>query len=188
MSLKFAILGLLHHQEMHGYRIKKHIEENFGHMWSVNFGQIYPYLKKLEEEGFVTQRRVPRTGTPDRKIYSITPAGREAFARWLHSDPGGRMLVRDPFLLRFVFFGFGRKARALELIDEQIRLYEAQLERRRTKMRRWQRRDPYVRQMGRLGLLLNETFLEWLRQTRVEIAAEREEEETMEEFAGVGAD
>jgi hypothetical protein len=37
------------------------------------------------------------------------------------------MLLRDPFLLKFAFFGFGDKDRAVEIIDEQIALYEKQL-------------------------------------------------------------
>ena len=46
--IKYAILGLLHYTDMHGYRIKEHLERNFGHMWSINYGQIYPNLKQLE--------------------------------------------------------------------------------------------------------------------------------------------
>ncbi|MBN2077576.1 MAG: PadR family transcriptional regulator, partial [Spirochaetes bacterium] len=38
---------------MHGYQIKTHIERNFGHMWSINFGQVYPSLKSLEKEGLI---------------------------------------------------------------------------------------------------------------------------------------
>jgi PadR family transcriptional regulator AphA len=53
MSIKYAILGLLNYSDMHGYRIKEHIEKNFDYMWAVNFGQIYPNLKDLEEEGFI---------------------------------------------------------------------------------------------------------------------------------------
>lgn len=170
MSVRHAILGLLHYQDMHGYRIKRHMEQHFGHMWSINYGQIYPNLKKMEEEGLVTKKEVARTGTPSRKLYSITPAGKEAFSEWLVSDPQGTMLLRDPFLLRFVFFGFGSKERALELVDEQIGLYETQLEKRRMNMRKWQRQDLYVRQMGELGLLLNEMILEWLKRSRQEIA------------------
>ena len=80
------------------------------------------------------------------------------------------MLLRDPFLLRFVFFGFGSKERALRLLDEQIALYETQLEKRRENMRKWQRQGIYVRKMGELGLLLNEMILEWLKRSREEIA------------------
>ena len=58
MSVKYAILGLLHYRDMHGYRIKRHIEQHFGHMWSINYGQIYPNLKRLEEEGLGSDVRV----------------------------------------------------------------------------------------------------------------------------------
>ena len=170
MSVRHAILGLLHYQDMHGYRIKQHMEQHFGHMWSINYGQIYPNLKKMEEEGLVTKEEVVRSGAPSRKLYSITPAGKEVFSQWLVSDPHGTMLLRDPFLLRFVFFGFGSKDRTLGLVDEQIRSYETQLEKRRENMRRWQRQGIYVRQMGELGLLLNEMILEWLKRSRTEIA------------------
>jgi len=157
MSVRHAILGLLHYQDMHGYRIKRHMEQHFGNMWSINYGQI-------------TKKEVARSGTPSRKLYSITPAGKEVFSQWLVSDPQGTMLLRDPFLLRFVFFGFGSKDRTLGLVDEQIRSYETQLEKRRENMRRWQRQGIYVRQMGELGLLLNEMILEWLKRSRKEIA------------------
>ncbi len=176
MSVKYAMLGLLHYRDMHGYRIKQHMEQHFGNLWSINYGQIYPNLKKMEEEGLVTKKEVVRSGAPTRKLYSITPAGREAFAEWLLSDPHGTMLLRDPFLLRFVFFGFGTRERALQLVDEQIRLYETHLAKRRENMRRWHRQGVYVRQMGELGLLLNETILEWLKQSRREIARSRGEE------------
>jgi DNA-binding PadR family transcriptional regulator len=176
MSVKYAILGLLHYRDMHGYRIKRHIEEHFGHMWSINYGQIYPNLKRLEEEGLVTKKEVARSGTPDRKLYSVTAEGKRSFAAWLDAEPQGTMLLRDPFLLRFVFFGFGSKERALNQVDGQIRSYEAQLQKRRENMRRWQRQGIYVRQMGELGLLLNEMMLEWLKRCRREIARSSKEE------------
>ena len=181
MSVKYAILGLLHYQDMHGYRIKRHIEQHFGHMWSINYGQIYPNLRKMENEGLLTKKEVVQTGTPARKLYSITQAGREAFAEWLATDPQGTMLLRDPFLLRFVFFGFGSKERALEQVDEKIKFYEARLEKRRENMRRWQRQGIYVRQMGELGLLLNEMILEWLKRSR-KVIAESEEGEVLTEL------
>lgn len=58
MSVKYTILGLLQYQDMHGYRIKELIESDFGHMWSINHGQIYQTLKKLEEEGLVALAEV----------------------------------------------------------------------------------------------------------------------------------
>ena len=177
MAIKFAILGLLHYKDMHGYRIKQHIERNFGHMWSINYGQIYPNLRQLLDDGFVSMKRVNQVGEkgPDRKLYSLTDQGKEEFARWLDSSPERLMLLRDPFLLRFVFFGFGDNSRAVEIIDEQIGLYEEQLKTRNENLEHWHTHDKYVRLITQLGIDLNEMFLNWLKKAKDEILAESDE-------------
>ncbi len=169
MSIKYAILGLLHYKDMHGYRIKAHIERNFGNMWSINYGQIYPNLKKMEEEGLVTKKDVPQTGAPDRKLYALTKEGREAFTDWLFSPPERGLLMRDPFILRFIFFGFGDKKASLKLIDEQIENYKVQYEERKRNVIRWKDYDVYVRLVAELGLSFNEMVLNWLHHARKEI-------------------
>lgn len=171
MSIKYAILGLLNYSDMHGYRIKEHIEKNFGHMWSINFGQIYSNLKDLEKEGFIRMLEVAPSddGGPNKKLYSITEKGLDEFSRWLVESPRKPMLIRDPFLLKFAFFGFGDGDRALEIIDEQIVNFEAQLERRQKNRARWERQGVYVRLLAELGINQNEMYLEWLRRARAEI-------------------
>ncbi|MDD9301439.1 MAG: PadR family transcriptional regulator [Desulfobacter sp.] len=175
MSLKYSILGLLHYEDMHGYRIKEHIEQNFGHMWSVNFGQIYPNLKKLEQEGLVSMGKAVQNGQkgPPKKLYTLTRAGKEAFQEWLAASPEKSMLLRDPFLMRFVFLGFGNSKRALELIDEQILSYEKQLESRRQNQKKWQSKDIYVTQVAELGIEMNLMFLGWLKSTRKKISEQK---------------
>ena len=168
MSIKYAILGLLHYKDMHGYHIKEHIERNFGFMWSINFGQIYPNLKQLEEDGLISMIEINNVGKkgPSRKQYSITEKGRKDFSDWLSSTPERRLLLRDPFLTRFVFFGFGDKERALELIDDQIALYEEQMKHRYENMQRWKRHSNYVRLIAELGVDFNEMALNWLKRSR----------------------
>ena len=173
MSLKYSILGLLHYEDMHGYRIKEHIEKNFGHMWSVNFGQIYPNLKKLEQEGLVSMGKAVQNGQkgPPKKNYSVTDKGRKEFRAWLEKSPEKSMLLRDPFLMRFVFFGFGDPATALGLIDEQILSYEDQLAKREQNKERWQSKDVFVNQVAELGIEMNRMFLTWLQSSRKKILA-----------------
>jgi DNA-binding PadR family transcriptional regulator len=172
MSVKYTILGLLQYQDMHGYRIKELIESDFGHMWSINHGQIYQTLKKLEEEGLVALAEVSPSvnGGPHKKSYSITEDGREEFVRWLATSPERQMILRDPFLTRFVFFDFGEREDALRIIDEQIALYEEQLRSREKHMPRRTRQGVYVRLISELGTNFNEMFLEWLKQARDEVA------------------
>jgi DNA-binding PadR family transcriptional regulator len=171
VSIKYAILGLLQYKDMHGYRIKSRIERDFGHMWTINYGQIYPNLKQMRKDGLVTVKEVNVSGEkgPPRKLYSITPKGKEAFLTWLQKAPERPILLRDPFLMRFVFFGFGDRSRAVELIDEQIGLYQKQLGKREKNLERFREQDVYVRLITQLGLDLNRIILEWLEKARAEI-------------------
>jgi PadR family transcriptional regulator, phenolic acid-responsive transcriptional regulator len=172
MSVKYAILGLLQYKDMHGYRIKELIDSDFGHMWSINHGQIYQTLRKLEGEGLVTLAEVSpsENGGPHKKSYSVTVAGREEFARWLASSPEKQMIIRDPFLTRFAFFDFGDRRDALRIIDEQIASWEGQLEQRAEHMPRRRRQGEYVKLISELGVGLNEMYLEWLKKAREEVA------------------
>jgi DNA-binding PadR family transcriptional regulator len=171
MSIKYAILGLLNYSDMHGYQIKKHIEKDFGHMWSINFGQIYPLLKDLEKDGFVNMVEVApsENGGPNKKLYSITKKGADEFSQWLAEFPEKPILIRDPFLLKFAFFGFGSDQRAIEIIDQQIEIYQAQLKQRQLNRKRWERQSVYVRLLVDLGITQLEMYMKWLGDTRNEI-------------------
>ncbi len=171
MSIKHTILGLLHYRDLHGYRIKEVIEQNFGHMWTINYGQIYPNLKKMLAEELITVREVVQEGEkgPPRKMYSITENGRNEFNQWLLSSPEGNTQLRDPFLMRFVFFGFGDKERAVEIIDDQMKLYKEQLKKREANLKLWQRNDIYVNMMAEFGVKMNKMLLEWLEESRQKI-------------------
>jgi len=79
------------------------------------------------------------------------------------------MPIRDPFLLKFAFFGFGEDERTVKILDEQIENFEAQLKRRQVNHKRWERQGVYVRLLAELGVTQNEMYLEWLRHARTEI-------------------
>jgi len=171
MSLKYSILGLLHYRDLHGYRIKEIIEQNFGHMWTINYGQIYPNLKSMLQDELIDVEEENRLGEkgPPRKLYSISQKGRKVFQDWLMSAPEREMLLRDPFLMRFVFFGFGEQDKAIDLIDEQLLKYKAQLQVRKDNLNRWQRNDIYVNLMAELGVKMNQVMLDWLKDAREQI-------------------
>jgi DNA-binding PadR family transcriptional regulator len=174
MGVKYAILGLLHYGDLHGYRIKELLERDFGYMWTVNFGQIYPAMREMQKEGLVTMARIEQENAPDRKIYSITAKGRSEFKLWLDSEPERSMTIRDPFLLRFTFFGFGDGERSIEQINDQIRIYEEQLNSRRGNLPRRTRGNPHARLLADLGVGLNEVMLDWLLRAKKELSNEAE--------------
>lgn len=175
--MKYSVLGILHYKDLHGYRIREHLERHFGFVWSINPGQIYPVLKSLVDEGLIAIVGINQNENkgPYRKLYTITEAGRAEFQRWLKESPKKTMVVRDPFLTRFIFFGYGDIENSLKLINEQIAIYEEQLIYRKANLPRWSKQSQYPRMIAELGLSLNTMYLEWLKRAREEIAGHKSE-------------
>jgi len=168
MLIKYAILGLLHYRDMYGYEIKRLIENDFGMLRTINFGQIYTSLKTLVKEGCVvlTEMVASENGTPPKKLYSLTDKGREEFKKWLKSRPEKPVVLRDPFMMRFIFFGFAETEDVLKLVNEQIRLAEQSLARRRKEIANWTKRGFYSYMPRELRLRYNEVYLKWLYKVR----------------------
>lgn len=79
MSLsKFFILSVLHQQPMHGYDIAKAVERTTNGCCSPTEGTIYPALREFEEGGYVTSAAEVVSGR-ERKVYTLTDRGRQAF-------------------------------------------------------------------------------------------------------------
>jgi DNA-binding PadR family transcriptional regulator len=105
LSLRHAILGVLEFQPLHGYALKCVLEEGISHVWPVNLAAIYPSLRKLEEEGLVThETESTQSGRPDRKVYSVTEAGRTELSRWRRLPPDtSEYQMKNPLLLKLLF-------------------------------------------------------------------------------------
>jgi DNA-binding PadR family transcriptional regulator len=96
---------VLEFQPLHGYALKCVLEEGIAHVWPVHLAAIYPSLRKLEEEGLVTHvTEVTRSGRPDRKVYSVTDAGRQELGRWRRLPPdSGEFQMKNPLMLKLLF-------------------------------------------------------------------------------------
>jgi DNA-binding PadR family transcriptional regulator len=99
MNVRTLCLGVLQFGEATGYEIKKMVEEGmFNHFIEASYGSIYPALTRMSREGLVTCREEAQSGKPDKKIYSITPAGRAELVRTLSAVPRA-----DKFKSEFLF-------------------------------------------------------------------------------------
>ncbi|MGD9869067.1 MAG: PadR family transcriptional regulator [Hyphomicrobiales bacterium] len=79
MSLsKFFILCVLHQRPMHGYEIARAVESATNGCCSPTEGTIYPSLRDFEDGGYVTSNSEVVSGR-ERKVYTLTDKGREAF-------------------------------------------------------------------------------------------------------------
>src|SRR5881275_2411814 len=98
--LKFALLGLLAKESRHGYDLKRAFERLLGGTWPINIGQIYTTLTRLERDRLVTAETVTQTSVPDRKVYSLTPAGHDALAEWLAQPVADSVALKDEMYVK----------------------------------------------------------------------------------------
>jgi DNA-binding PadR family transcriptional regulator len=97
-----VILGLLCHESLTGYEIKKRMDTTLKFFWSASFGSIYPTLNSLVNDGMVTKFETTDNGR-DKVIYTITDAGKEHLKKWL-ALPVTKDELRYETLLK-LFFG-----------------------------------------------------------------------------------
>ena len=120
MNIRTLCLGILSFKEASGYEIKKEIEEGmFSHFIDASFGSIYPALSQLNSEGLVTVRAEEQTGRPDKKVYSVTEAGRAALAKGLLVIPA-RDKYKSEFLFEMLFKEMLPQAHLRLAIEKQL--------------------------------------------------------------------
>jgi len=82
MSVKASILAVLSIGDCHGYQLRQEIESRTGGIWSINVGQIYSTLDRLERDGLVEANQ---TNTEGQTTYRITQLGQAEANEWLTS-------------------------------------------------------------------------------------------------------
>jgi len=110
-----------------GYAMKKHVEGNLSHFWQESYGQIYPVLRRLEDEGMVRRRKSAATPGPRRNAYLLTARGERELRGWLAEAPE-LPIPRMELLLKL---SFGERADAgvcIEHVREHRTMCERDLE------------------------------------------------------------
>ena len=80
-DIRSAILIELTEEPMHGYQLIQAIQLRSGGAWTPSAGSVYPALQLLADEELVTAAQVG-----ERKVYSLTAAGRLAAADVKHAE------------------------------------------------------------------------------------------------------
>ncbi len=175
MDIQYAILGLLDSQPLSGYDLKKIIADSDLFYWSGNNNQIYNSLVSLHERGLVTVETFFQENLPPRKVYSITPAGRDLLSAWVRSAPD-LPEMRDPFLIQLAW---ADQLHGDEL-DSLLARYAEDI-RIQTRMRNERMARPYFRPgrtqreifiWDRIEVRLKQRFeqeLEWINRLRQEL-------------------
>ncbi|MEO1131198.1 MAG: PadR family transcriptional regulator [Cyanobacteria bacterium J06639_1] len=99
MSLSHTILMLLAESAHSGYDLSKEFDECVGHYWQATPQQIYRELSKLDGQGLVEAETIAQEGRPNKKLYTITAAGKLKLVEWL-TEPADPMSVREDLMVK----------------------------------------------------------------------------------------
>jgi len=103
-KIDMVILGLLSHESLTGYDIKKRIDGSIRFFWKGSFGSIYPSLSAMEQSGLIKKTENESKQNGREKIsYEITKMGTDCLQDWLTSSKAVNDLKYETLLK--IFFG-----------------------------------------------------------------------------------
>lgn len=94
-----SLLGFLHEGPMTGWDLLATAQLRIGGFWSLTQSQVYRELAAMAAAGLIA---AGERGRRERQPYTITPAGRAAFAAWVRREPPEET-IRFPLLLTIAF-------------------------------------------------------------------------------------
>lgn len=164
-----VILGLLCHESLSGYEIKKRMDTTLRFFWSASFGSIYPTLNSLVYDGMVTKLESTDHGRA-KVIYTITDSGREHLKKWL-ALPVKKDELRYETLLKLFFGGEVGADISLEHIRDFESRVKAELPFLQKATRELQgiqdeKAHRYYLLTAMFGERVYETYLQWCKDAR----------------------
>lgn len=161
-ALEFAILGILQDGPIHGYELRKRLNQVLGSLRAISFGSLYPALKKLRLRGDLVERAEDVTSRRRKIVYAVTPNGSKRFATML-TNTGPDAWDDDSFGLHFSFFSRSNsKLRTQILEGRRLRLAQRHAVLREILDGAHPGMDSYTLELQRHGLEIIEHELRWL--------------------------
>jgi DNA-binding PadR family transcriptional regulator len=114
MAVREGLMALLAEEPRYGYQLKTAFESATGGVWTLNVGQVYTTLDRLQRTGLV---HVDDAG--EQKRYSLTPDGRAALGDWWQAVPADDPPPRDELQLKVLLAIDHGPDHALRVITRQ---------------------------------------------------------------------
>jgi PadR family transcriptional regulator AphA len=169
-----VILGMIAFGKRTGYDIKAFVDKTTRYFWAASYGQIYPELKRLEDQGLVRGRPEPSGGRA-RTVYELTDAGAAALEHWLESGEETLSELRDEGMLKLFFSD--------SLPEQRIEIVRAMRAREERALAHLRSIEPHASKGPKgsyltlqMGIGLTEWTIEWCKATEHELATESEKE------------
>ena len=98
MSIRHSLLALLSEGQKYGFQLRQEFEASTGDVWTLNVGQVYTTLQRLERDGLVESDDAADDGP--QKGFHITEDGEAELAEWLRTPPDFSSPPRDELVIK----------------------------------------------------------------------------------------
>lgn len=163
-----VLLGMIARGRRTGYEIKQLVDRSTRHFWAASYGQIYPELRRLEQEGLVRSTPEP-SGARARTAYDLTDSGHRALQQWLASSDNLFYELRDEGMLKLFFSDLAPETRI-----DHVRAMRALSERKHEQLSMLEAKAAEMPEGPRLtlelGLGITRWMIEWCRETERRLA------------------
>ncbi|AKF03564.1 PadR family transcriptional regulator [Sandaracinus amylolyticus] len=127
MALQDAILAALADgSESSGYDLAKAFDYAVANFWTATPAQLYRELEKMQDEGLVAARVVAQEKRPNKRLLSLTKAGRKALHEFTTRDPKPTA-IRDELLIQVDAMEHGDLASVKAHIEARLAIAEQKL-------------------------------------------------------------
>jgi DNA-binding PadR family transcriptional regulator len=172
VAVREGLLALLAEGPRHGYDLRASFEARTGDLWTINSGQVYTTLDRLERDGLVDAADDPQDRSGRRRLYRVTPSGRQELRRWLDAASWSAEPQRDELLMKVLLVA-DEPAAAAELIADHRRALLAELQGLRQRQRRLPDDDLRAHLAADAVVARLEADLHWLDRCEQRIANRR---------------
>ncbi|MGX5207656.1 PadR family transcriptional regulator [Streptomyces violaceus] len=172
MSLKYAVLAALLEGEASGYELSKVFDVSLANFWASTPQQLYRELERLAQDGLIEARVVRQERRPDKRMFTLTEAGREDLCTFAAAPPRRPTAIRDELLIKIQAMDGADPEATRALVEEREAWARGKLARyRRVRehllagrgeeeyLREADRVGPYLTLMGGIGF--EEENLRW---------------------------
>ncbi|GAA3103271.1 PadR family transcriptional regulator [Streptomyces echinatus] len=131
MSLKYAVLAALLEGEASGYELSKTFDVSLANFWPATPQQLYRELERLAQDGLVQARTVQQERRPNKRMFTLTEAGRAELDAFAAEPPKRPTAIRDELLIKVQAMDGGDSGVTRELIEERMGWARGKLDRYR---------------------------------------------------------
>ena len=153
VSLRDAVLAALLEGEASGYDLAKGFDASVANFWMATPQQLYRELERLADQGLIQARVVHQERRPNKRMFSLTQAGRDAIRQFSARAPKPSV-IRDELAVKVLAVDAGDARAVRDFMVERLQWAEAKLqryERMRARMLDGRSEEEYLAQTERVG-------------------------------------